>query len=122
MKTHTLGNQGLTVSTMGLRCMGMSEFYGAGDEQESMRIEGGGRSVRAAWATFWLATDSPRRPTRPPSRERLHRTPTSILPTADPLLHEENDEASSASHMRIVYARGHTSTAPARRLLYVTPT
>lgn len=36
MKTRKLGNQGLTVSAMGLGCMGMSEFYGGGDEQESI--------------------------------------------------------------------------------------
>ncbi|HXA85266.1 MAG TPA: aldo/keto reductase, partial [Candidatus Dormibacteraeota bacterium] len=31
-----LGKQGLKVSALGLGCMGMSEFYGAGDEQESI--------------------------------------------------------------------------------------
>src|ERR1700757_1312145 len=31
-----LGKQGLRVSALGLGCMGMSEFYGAGDEQESI--------------------------------------------------------------------------------------
>src|SRR5439155_21215813 len=36
MKKRTLGNEGLTVSAMGLGCMGMSEFYGAGDEKESI--------------------------------------------------------------------------------------
>lgn len=36
MKTRKLGNQGLTVSAMGLGCMGMLEFYGGGDEQESI--------------------------------------------------------------------------------------
>ena len=34
MKTRTIGQ--LTVSTLGLGCMGMSEFYGDGDEQESI--------------------------------------------------------------------------------------
>ncbi|HET7584301.1 MAG TPA: aldo/keto reductase [Gemmatimonadaceae bacterium] len=37
MDTRTLG-QGLTVSAMGLGCMGMSEFYGTGDETESIRV------------------------------------------------------------------------------------
>lgn len=36
MKTRELGTSGLTVSAMGLGCMGMSEFYGAGDETESL--------------------------------------------------------------------------------------
>ncbi|MBD6616783.1 aldo/keto reductase [Komarekiella sp. 'clone 1'] len=36
MKTRKLGNQGLTVSELGLGCMGMSEFYGASDEVESI--------------------------------------------------------------------------------------
>jgi hypothetical protein len=30
-----LGHSGLFVSAMGLRCIGMSEFDGVGDEQES---------------------------------------------------------------------------------------
>jgi aryl-alcohol dehydrogenase-like predicted oxidoreductase len=36
MKTCQLGTQGLTVSALGLGCMGMSEFYGATDEVESI--------------------------------------------------------------------------------------
>jgi aryl-alcohol dehydrogenase-like predicted oxidoreductase len=36
MTTRTLGNQGLTVSEIGLGCMGMSEFYGARDDDESI--------------------------------------------------------------------------------------
>jgi len=36
MKTRQLGRSGLTVSTIGLGCMGMSEFYGPGDETESI--------------------------------------------------------------------------------------
>src|SRR5687768_16906133 len=33
---RTLGTQGLTVSAMGLGCMGMSEFYGASNETEAI--------------------------------------------------------------------------------------
>lgn len=37
MKQLPLGRSGLAVSRMGLGCMGMSEFYGPGDERESIR-------------------------------------------------------------------------------------
>jgi aryl-alcohol dehydrogenase-like predicted oxidoreductase len=36
MEQRELGRQGLTVSAEGLGCMGMSEFYGAGDDVESV--------------------------------------------------------------------------------------
>jgi aryl-alcohol dehydrogenase-like predicted oxidoreductase len=36
MEKRSLGSQGLEVSEQGLGCMGMSEFYGASDEPESM--------------------------------------------------------------------------------------
>ncbi|HEY9622101.1 MAG TPA: aldo/keto reductase [Crinalium sp.] len=36
MKTRTLGTQGLTVSALGLGCMGMSMAYGAADETEAI--------------------------------------------------------------------------------------
>ncbi len=36
MDTRNLGTQGLSVGALGLGCMGMSEFYGAGDEVESV--------------------------------------------------------------------------------------
>jgi aryl-alcohol dehydrogenase-like predicted oxidoreductase len=36
MNQRKLGTQGLTVSALGLGCMGMSEFYGARDDHESI--------------------------------------------------------------------------------------
>jgi aryl-alcohol dehydrogenase-like predicted oxidoreductase len=36
MQTRTLGRKGPTVSALGLGCMGMSEFYGARDDDESI--------------------------------------------------------------------------------------
>ncbi|XXF81162.1 aldo/keto reductase [Myxococcaceae bacterium GXIMD 01537] len=38
MEKRKLGRQGLVVSAMGLGCMGMSEFYGAANEQESIGV------------------------------------------------------------------------------------
>src|SRR4051812_42165890 len=37
MQTRTLGSS-LTVSALGLGCMGMSEFYGAADESEAVAV------------------------------------------------------------------------------------
>src|SRR5437899_6128318 len=36
LPTRALGRSGLSVSAQGLGCMGMSEFYGPGDEAESI--------------------------------------------------------------------------------------
>ncbi|UBU11664.1 aldo/keto reductase [Nonomuraea gerenzanensis] len=38
MNRRTLGSGGLEVSALGLGCMGMSEFYGQGDEKESIAV------------------------------------------------------------------------------------
>ncbi len=38
MRTRKLGSSGPEVSALGLGCMGMSEFYGAGDDTESLAV------------------------------------------------------------------------------------
>ena len=38
MKTRRLGGAALEVSALGLGCMGMSEFYGPGDDAESIAV------------------------------------------------------------------------------------
>ena len=38
MKMRKLGRLGPLVSGLGLGCMGMSEFYGTGDDAESLRV------------------------------------------------------------------------------------
>jgi aryl-alcohol dehydrogenase-like predicted oxidoreductase len=38
MKKKTLGNNGPVVSSIGLGCMGMSEFYGEGNDTESINV------------------------------------------------------------------------------------
>ena len=38
MQTRTLGTNGPVVSAVGLGCMGMSEFYGIGDDKESIAV------------------------------------------------------------------------------------
>ncbi len=38
MQIRNLGSQGLKTSQLGLGCMGMSEFYGAGNDDESIKV------------------------------------------------------------------------------------
>lgn len=54
MTTKNLGTQGITASALGLGCMGMSEFYGATDDAESLRTLA--RAVELG-ITFWDTAD-----------------------------------------------------------------
>lgn len=54
MISKNLGSQGLTASALGLGCMGMSEFYGATNDAESLRTLS--RAVELG-VTFWDTAD-----------------------------------------------------------------
>jgi aryl-alcohol dehydrogenase-like predicted oxidoreductase len=54
MQRKKLGSQGLVASTLGLGCMGMSEFYGARNDEES--IETLHRAIDIG-VTFWDTAD-----------------------------------------------------------------
>ena len=38
METKNLGSQGLMASRLGLGCMGMSDFYGKRNDEESIKV------------------------------------------------------------------------------------
>src|ERR1700712_715263 len=55
METRKLGSQGLTASQLGLGCMGMSEFYGEKNDEESLK------TLHRAYElgiTFWDTADA----------------------------------------------------------------
>jgi len=54
MRKRTLGNSGIEVSALGLGCMGMSEFYGASDEAESIATLDHALDIGV---TFWDTAD-----------------------------------------------------------------
>ncbi|WP_158769847.1 aldo/keto reductase [Paraglaciecola sp. L1A13] len=54
MQKRQLGNHGLTVSSVGLGCMGMSEFYGAHNQQDSFSTL---HQAIDSGVTFWDTSD-----------------------------------------------------------------
>ncbi len=54
MITRKLGNQGLEVSSIGLGCMGMSEFYGSHDDNQSFKVLS--QAIESG-VTFWDTSD-----------------------------------------------------------------
>ena len=54
MQSRELGTSGLEVSAIGLGCMGMSDFYGAHDEAQSMETL---RKAIDTGVTFWDTSD-----------------------------------------------------------------
>jgi aryl-alcohol dehydrogenase-like predicted oxidoreductase len=55
MQTKNLGSQGITASALGLGCMGMSEFYGATNDEESLKTLH--RAIELG-ITFWDTADA----------------------------------------------------------------
>lgn len=55
MTTKKLGSQGITASQLGLGCMGMSEFYGAANDEENLQTLH--RAVELG-ITFWDTADA----------------------------------------------------------------
>jgi aryl-alcohol dehydrogenase-like predicted oxidoreductase len=55
MEIKNLGSQGLKASQLGLGCMGMSEFYGLADDNESLKTLN--RSIELG-VTFWDTADA----------------------------------------------------------------
>ena len=55
MQIKNLGSQGLKASQLGLGCMGMSEFYGRGDDNESLQTL---KKALELGITFWDTSDA----------------------------------------------------------------
>jgi len=55
MKTRSLGSQGIQASQLGIGCMGMSEFYGATDDAESIKVL---HRALELGITFWDTADA----------------------------------------------------------------
>ncbi|MCB0497359.1 MAG: aldo/keto reductase [Cyclobacteriaceae bacterium] len=54
MKKVNLGSQGLSVPAIGLGCMGMSDFYGASDEAQNLKVLDKAAEIGS---TFWDTSD-----------------------------------------------------------------
>jgi aryl-alcohol dehydrogenase-like predicted oxidoreductase len=54
MKQVNLGSQGLRVPTIGLGCMGMSDFYGSSSESQNLRVLDRAAEIGC---TFWDTSD-----------------------------------------------------------------
>ncbi len=54
IQQHQLGSQGIRTSRLGLGCMGMSEFYGSSNDEESLKVLD--RAVELG-ITFWDTAD-----------------------------------------------------------------
>ncbi len=54
IQQHQLGSQGIMASKPGLGCMGMSEFYGSGNDEESLSVLD--RAIELG-VTFWDTAD-----------------------------------------------------------------
>ncbi len=104
METIALGTQGLTVSRQGLGCMGMSDFYGPGDDDESIATI---RRALDLGVTFFDTSDmyGPHTNELLVGRALAGRRDEAVIATKFGIVRDPNDPAKRSINGRPEYVR-----------------